>query len=157
MPHSLDTSRTLNMRKIQQGFTLIELVVVITILGILAAFAIPRFAALDSAARISATSAMVGTLRSAAALAHAQYLVAGNSPATVTMDGTAVSLTFGYPDLAGIQLAIQDTSGFTPTTTATTLTLAKIGATAPTTCIVTYAVSTAANTAPVIVAAPTGC
>jgi MSHA pilin protein MshA len=138
------------MRKIQQGFTLIELVVVITILGILAAFAIPRFAALDSAARISATSAMVGTLRSAAALAHAQYLVAGNAPATVTMDGTSVSLAFGYPDAAGIQAAIQDTSGFTPAVVGTTLTYTKTGATTPTGCIATYTASTAANIAPVI-------
>jgi len=122
---------------------------VITILGILAAFAIPRFASLDSAARISATSAMVGTLRSASALAHAQYLVAGNSPASVTMDGTAVSLAFGYPDAAGIVAAIQDSSGFTNAGT-TTITFTKTGAATPATCIATYAPSTVANTPPVI-------
>jgi MSHA pilin protein MshA len=138
------------MRKNQQGFTLIELVVVITILGILAAFAIPRFAALDSAARISATSAMVGTLRSAAALAHAQYLVAGNAPATVTMEGQVITLTNGYPDVPGIQLAIQDPSGFAPTVVGTTLTYTKSGAATPATCIATYTASAAANTAPVI-------
>jgi MSHA pilin protein MshA len=140
------------MRKSQQGFTLIELVVVITILGILAAFAIPRFAALDSAARVAATSAMVGTLRSAAALAHAQYLVAGNSPASVTLEGTTVSLTNGYPDATatGIQAAIQDSSGFTPTLSGSTLTYTKTGAATPATCIATYTASAAANTAPVI-------
>jgi|HubBroStandDraft_2_1064218.scaffolds.fasta_scaffold302413_1 MSHA pilin protein MshA len=140
------------MRKNQQGFTLIELVVVITILGILAAFAIPRFASLDSAARISATSAMVGTLRSASALAHAQYLVAGNAPATVIMEGTTISLTNGYPDATatGIQAAIQDPSGFTPAISGTTLTYTKTGAATPATCIATYTAATAVNVAPVI-------
>jgi MSHA pilin protein MshA len=140
------------MRKFQQGFTLIELVVVITILGILAAFAIPRFAALDGAARVSATSAMVGTLRSAAALAHAQYLVAGTAPVSVVMDGTTVTLTNGYPDATatGMQAAIQDTSGFTSAVAGTTLTYTKTGAATPATCIATYTASAAANTAPVI-------
>ena len=144
------------MRTLERGFTLIELVVVITILGILAAFAIPRFAALDSAARISTTSAMAGTLRSAAALAHAQYLVAGTAPATVTMDGTSVSLAFGYPDAAGIVAAIQDPSGFTSAGT-TTITFTKTGATTPATCIATYAPSTVVNTAPLITSNTAGC
>jgi MSHA pilin protein MshA len=138
------------MRGIQPGFTLIELVVVITILGIMAAFAIPRFVALDSAARVSATKSLVGSLRSAAALAHAQYLVAGNAPATVTMDGQAVSLVFGYPDAAGIALAIQDTSGFTPATVGSTITFTKNGAVTAATCIATYTAAAAANTAPAI-------
>ena len=146
------------MHRIQQGFTLIELVVVITILGILAAFAIPRFAALDGAARTAAMSAMVGTMRSAAALAHAQYLVAGTSPASVTMDGAAVSLAFGYPDAAGIGAAIQDTTtGFTSATVGSTVTFTKTGAATPTTCIGTYTAAAAVNTAPVIAGNTAGC
>ena len=146
------------MRKNHQGFTLIELVVVITILGILAAFAIPRFAALDSAARVSAASAMAGTLRSAAALAHAQWLVAGNSPATVSMEGTTVNMTNGYPDATvnGIQAAIQDVSGFTITGTTTASFSPKSSAT-PLTCYDTYTASAAVGTAPVITSVTTTC
>jgi len=132
-----------DMRNRQAGFTLIELVVVITILGILAAFAIPRFTQLDSQARIAAVSALGGSLQSAAALAHAQYLASGTSPAAVIMDGQSITLTNGYPDqtASGIQNSLQDISGFTPTVVGTTVTFTKNGAPTPATCAVTYTAS----------------
>ena len=67
----------------QAGFTLIELVVVITILGILAAFAIPRFASLETEARIGAIQGLAGSVRSSAALAHSLWMTQ-NAPAAVT-------------------------------------------------------------------------
>jgi MSHA pilin protein MshA len=150
-----------DMRNRQTGFTLIELVVVITILGILAAFAIPRFTQLDSQARIAALSALGGSLQSAAALAHAQYLASGTSPAFVTMDGQAITLSHGYPDqtATGIQNSLQDISGFTPTVLGTTVTFTKNGAPTPAACAVTYTASPALGL-PAVVTLPlvtTGC
>jgi MSHA pilin protein MshA len=146
------------MRKAQAGFTLIELVVVITILGILSAFAIPRFTALGSSARIASISALGGSLQSAAALAHAQYLASGNSPSAVPMEGATVSLANGYPDQAGILLALQNSSGYGNSTTGNAVTFTQGGATNPETCSVTYTISTGAGT-PATVSAPvtSGC
>jgi prepilin-type N-terminal cleavage/methylation domain-containing protein len=78
----------LHMTKSSQGgFTLIELVVVIVILGILAAFAVPRFARLDQQARIASVRSLEGTLRSGATMARAMWITTGQLPAGVNMEG----------------------------------------------------------------------
>lgn len=128
--------------KNQSGFTMIELVVVIVILGILSAFAVPRFANLRGEARSAAVNGMSGGLRSAVGVAKVKYQVVGNMAATtVDLDGTSVTVaaSTGVPagSAAGIGAALQDTSGFTiDYTTPTAVTFRPSGGTA--TCQASY-------------------
>jgi len=117
--------------------------VVITILGILAAFAIPKFIALDTQARIATVNGLAGTVKSAAALARSLSMAnGGTAAATVTMEGQVVTMANFYPDLAGIPLAINMTGAdfvYAPATGIWT----RAGAPTPAGCIVTYTPATA--------------
>ena len=62
------------MKNQQSGFTLIELIMVIVILGILAAFALPKFADLSGDARASSLNGALGSVRSASAIVHSTAL-----------------------------------------------------------------------------------
>ena len=137
------------MNKGMKGFTLIELVVVITILGILAAFAIPRFANLEVEARIAAVQGLGGSVRSASALAHSLSLAKGLAPAaSVDMEGTTIAMTERYPTDAAIRDALVDYTGFDATTDDGVF--YKLGAADTSTCNVTYVEPAAAGEAPTI-------
>jgi MSHA pilin protein MshA len=136
-----------------RGFTLIELVVVITILGILAAFAIPKFIALDSQARIATVNGLAGSVKSAAALARSLSMATNNAAGPVNMEGAAVTLTNSYPDLPGIALAINISASDFTYAPATGV-WSKVGA--PGACTVTYTPAAPGST-PTVAVATGGC
>ena len=139
----------------QCGFTLIELVVVITILGILAAFAIPRFASLETEARIAAIQGLAGSVRSSAALAHSLSLTQ-NNPAAVTVEGNTINMSNGYPVGADIDDTLADFSGYAFSVAAGTGTFTRPASPTPAFCSVAYTTALAGN-APVIAVDVSGC
>jgi len=99
--------------KQQKGFTLIELIVVIVILGILAATALPKFSGLTVDARVAKMQAVAGSISAASQMAHGQILAEqGASNASVILEnGTHLSMAYYYPtaDALGIWNAVDNT------------------------------------------------
>ena len=91
------------MKKLQQGFTLIELVVVIVILGILAVTAAPKFMNLQGDARNASLQGLKGSITGAASIVYGKSAILGQenkaaSTGISVQDGTnIIDTAFGYP------------------------------------------------------------
>lgn len=83
----------------QAGFTLIEVIVVIVILGILAVTAAPKFIDIQDDARLAAAEGVSASVKTAMSTAYAKALVtnATADTGTITVDGGDVDLVYGYP------------------------------------------------------------
>ncbi|TRW94325.1 type II secretion system protein [Candidatus Methylobacter oryzae] len=143
----------------QQGFTLIELVMVIVILGILSATALPKFVNLGSDARKVAIQAVEGSMRATNSIIYAKAALANalGASGTPTVNGVSISTVYGFATNVTNLVAVMDisTSDF-DTSTTTNVIFHKGAADGGTACRVTYAPATA-TTAPTYTTLNTGC
>ena len=151
--------------KKQQGFTLIELIIVIVILGILSAIALPKFVNLSGDARGSVVQGVAGSMAAANALVSARANILGTlgttaTPVNVNVGGATVSVANGFAATAAALALVMDLQPTTDFTTVGNTIQHARATTVGVTCHVAYTPATLAATVitpPTYVATITGC
>lgn len=164
-----------NQMSKQKGFTLIELIIVIVILGILAVTAAPRFIDLQADASASTLEGVKAAMQGGSQLVYAKAAIAAQqteSSATTTLaSGVTLGTSFGYPDASAIiaaadseaevakfiDLSTGDFDVSAPTTPADSFIISFAGKDEDDNCYVVYTTAAAANAAPLIDTVSTGC
>jgi MSHA pilin protein MshA len=101
-------------KKNEKGFTLIELIIVIVILGIIAGVAVPKFIGLSSSARVSSARGVGGAISGTIQSSHADYLLnatAYDADTVLTSTSFAGGVSVGH--LAGVYTYTSGTTDFT--------------------------------------------
>lgn len=157
------------MSKAQGGFTLIELIIVIVLIGILAVTAGPKLISITAKASAATIDGATGALKSAMNIAYgtaASENKQSNSTATVTVDGASVDVVYGYPKGSAASLkAFTDLDDFTVDETSVgdgkTVSIRPTGveytATAADACEVLYTQAASAKAKPTITKNTNGC